>query len=114
MQVSVAAAAAAGFSQVDRNENPFKIEYDVKGRLNKPRDRQTSRTTPGSAYLVVFASFLNADQTDYRLAVLQSLVEDGVRVTLNPLLLCCWGFVILLHLLPLHAFKCLGEEKQNI
>lgn len=64
-------------------------------------------------HLVVLPSFLYADQPNNRLAVLQSLMKNGVRVTLDLLLFPLWCFVIFRHLIPLYVLQGLesGERK---
>lgn len=54
-------------------------------------------------HLVGFASSGDAAEPDDGLAVLQSLVENDVRVAFNCLLLIFWSFVVLLQLLPLNG-----------
>ena len=61
--------------------------------------------------LVELSAFLYAGQSNDRLTVLQSLVEDGVGVTLDLLLLPLWSFVVFLHLFPLYVLQRLGKEK---
>lgn len=64
----------------------------------------------GLTHLIVPASFLNADQTDDRFAVLHGLVEDGVRITLHRLLLSRRSAVELLHLPPLDRLQSLRRK----
>lgn len=55
--------------------------------------------------LIVLCTFLYAGHPNYRLTVLQSLVKNGVGVTLYLLLLPLWSFVVFLQLLPLDALQ---------
>lgn len=61
-------------------------------------------------HLVVPASFLNAGKADDGFAVLYGLVEDGVRVTLDCLLLTSRSTVVLLHLPPLDRLQSLMRK----
>lgn len=61
-------------------------------------------------HLVVPAAFLNAGQADDGFAVFYGLVEDGVRVTLDGLLLGWRRAVVPLHLPPLHCFQSLRRK----
>lgn len=61
-------------------------------------------------HLVVPATFLNAGQADDGFAVLYGLLEDGIRVTLDRLLLGCRRAVVLLHLPPLDYLQSLGRK----
>lgn len=64
------------------------------------------------AHLVVLSTFLYAGQPNDGLAVLQSLVENGVRVTLDLFLFPFCSFVIFLHLFPLYALQGLEAERE--
>merc|ERR1711962_380415 len=61
-------------------------------------------------HLVVLSTFLYAGQSNDRLTVLQSLVKDGVGVTLDLLFLPLWSFVVFLHLFPLYVLQRLCHD----
>lgn len=61
--------------------------------------------------LVVFSTFPDAGQPNNRLTVLQSLVKDGVRITLDCISLALRSFVELLHLLLLYVLQCLKRRQ---
>lgn len=65
------------------------------------------------ADLVVLSTFLYAGQPDDRLTVLQSLVENGVGVTLDLFFLPLWSFVVLLHLFSLDVLHSLEAERET-
>lgn len=64
--------------------------------------------------LVVLSSFLYAGQPNNRLTVLQSLVKNGVGVTLDLFLLPLWSFVVFLHLFPLYVLQGLEVETESV
>lgn len=64
--------------------------------------------------LVVLSSFLYAGQPNNRLTVLQSLVKNGVGVTLDLFLLPLWSFVVFLHLFPLYVLQGLEAETESV
>ena len=66
------------------------------------------------AHLVVLSTFLNGSQPNDRLTGLQSLVENGVGVTLDRVLLPFWSFVVFLHLFPLYALQGLEAEREIV
>lgn len=63
--------------------------------------------------LVVLSTLLYAGQPDDRLTVLQSLVKNGVGVTLDLFLLPFWSFVVFLHLFPLYVLQGLQIETES-
>lgn len=62
--------------------------------------------------LVVLSTFLYAGQPNNRLAVLQSLMKNGVGVTFDLTLVPVWSFVVFLHLLPLYVLQSLVAESE--
>lgn len=66
-----------------------------------------------STCLVVLSTLLYAGQAHHRFTVVQSLVKDGVGVTLNLFFLLLWGFVVFLYLFSFNVFQGLGDEQQQ-
>lgn len=61
--------------------------------------------------LVVLSTFLYAGQPNNRLAVLQSLVKNGVGVTFDLFLVPLWSFVVFFYLFPLYVLQSLEAER---
>lgn len=66
-----------------------------------------------STYLVELSTFLYAGQPNNRFTVVQSLVKDGVGVTLNLFFLLPRGFVVFLYLCSFYVFQGLEEERKK-
>lgn len=73
-------------------------------------EEATSVVRKRNGHLVELSAFLYAGQSDDRLTVLQSLVEDGEGVTLDLLFLPLWSFVVFLHLFPLYVLQRLYHD----